>query len=104
VQRAKHFLQSFLSGALTLLVRNAIDVLPSGQQAGLLTYKVLATRLWSVVEPSSLSFSASSSTTNRSSAPGDVLVLAGFFYFLTTLKPSLSSLNAVSYATTISLT
>jgi hypothetical protein len=39
-----NFLQSSISGALTLVVRNEIAVLTSGL-ARLLTYKVLATRL-----------------------------------------------------------
>ncbi len=82
-----NFLQSSTSGALTLVgSKNAIAVLTSGL-ARLLTYKVLATRLWNSIVPSSLSFSASLSTMNKSS--GAALVLAAFFFFVTALKPSL---------------
>ncbi len=58
------FSQSTVSGALTLVVRNAIARLVSGL-ALLVTYRVFATTMWKATDAASDTFSQSLSTTKR---------------------------------------
>jgi hypothetical protein len=69
--------QSSLSGALTLVVKNASEVQVSGL-ARLAAYNVLANRLWNSTTLSCLSFSQLSSTLNRLSGAAFVFVSSPF--------------------------
>jgi hypothetical protein len=74
-------LQSSLSGAHTIVVRNAIAVQVSGLDR-LVEYNVFATRLWNSTALSCLSFSQISSTLNILSGAARVLVPPPFGYAL----------------------
>jgi hypothetical protein len=73
--------QSSLSGACTLVVKNSMAVQESNM-ARLVAYKVLATRLWKSTSLSCLSFSQLSSTFKRLSGAVLVFVPSYFAYAL----------------------